>query len=99
MVTSYLLSLREGLEAALIIGIVLGALAKFRRHALNSVVWRGVGLAVISSVVVALALNLLGMEFEGRAEEIFEGTSMLLAAAILTWLILWVHRSARNLKE
>ena len=72
MLASFLLSLREGLEAALIIGIVLGVLVKLKRTEMNGVVWRGVGLAALLSLVVALALNLLGMEFEGKGEEIFE---------------------------
>lgn len=98
MLASFLLSLREGLEAALIIGIVLGVLFRLKRSDLNGVVWRGVGLAVLLSAIAAVALNLLGMEFEGRGEEIFEGIAMLLAAGVLTWMIFWMHRSARTLK-
>jgi high-affinity iron transporter len=99
MLASFLLSLREGLEAALIIGIVLGALFKLNRAHLNRMVWIGVGAAVIVSVIVAIALDLLGMEFEGTGEQIFEGAAMLLAAGILTWMILWMRKSAPNLKN
>lgn len=98
MLVSFLLSLREGLEAALIVGIVLGVLLKLKRSDLNKAVWRGTGFAVILSVAVAIALNLLGMEFEGRGEQIFEGGAMLLAAGVLTWMILWMRNSAANLK-
>ena len=98
MLASFLLSLREGLEAALIIGIVLGVLFKLKRSDLKGAVWLGVGSAVLLSVAVAIALSLLGMEFEGRGEEIFEGIVMLLAAGVLTWMIFWMHRSARTLK-
>jgi high-affinity iron transporter len=99
MLASFLLSLREGLEAALIIGIVLGALFKLNRAHLNRMVWIGVGAAVALSVIAAIALNLLGMEFEGTGEQIFEGVAMLLAAGILTWMILWMRKSAPNLKN
>lgn len=99
MFASFLLSLREGLEAALIIGIVLGALLKLKRTNLNGVVWRGVGLAIMFSLLVAIALNLLGMEFEGKGEEIFEGVAMLLAAGVLTWMILWMKNHGRSLKR
>lgn len=99
MLASLLLSLREGLEAALIIGIVLGVLLRLKRVDLNKQVWMGAGAAVLASLLVALALNLLGMEFEGRAEEIFEGFAMLLAAGVLTWMIFWMHHSAGNLKQ
>ena len=99
MFASFLLSLREGLEAALIIGIVLGVLVKLKRTDLNGVVWRGVGLAALLSLLAAIALNLLGMEFEGKGEEIFEGVAMLLAAGVLTWMILWMQNHGGTLKS
>ncbi|MBI5944741.1 MAG: FTR1 family protein [Chloroflexi bacterium] len=99
MLASFLLSLREGLEAALIIGIVLGVLVKLKRTDLNAVVWRGVGLAALLSLLAAIALNLLGMEFEGKGEEIFEGIAMLLAAGVLTWMILWMQNHGGTLKN
>jgi high-affinity iron transporter len=99
MLASFLLSLREGLEAALIIGIVLGVLVKLKRTDLNAVVWRGVGLAALLSLLAAIALNLLGMEFEGKGEEIFEGVAMLLAAGVLTWMIVWMKNHGRTLKS
>lgn len=99
MFASFLLSLREGLEAALIIGIVLGVLVKLKRTDLNGVVWRGVGLAALLSLLAAIALNLLGMEFKGRGEEIFEGVAMLLAAGVLTWMILWMQNHGGTLKS
>lgn len=99
MLASFLLSLREGLEAALIIGIVLGVLVKLQRGDLNKQVWVGTGAAVLASVLAAILLNLLGLGFEGRAEEIFEGVAMLLAAGVLTWMIFWMHNSAGNLKN
>lgn len=99
MLASFLLSLREGLEAALIIGVVLGVLLKIKRTDLNIVVWRGVGLAVLLSFFVAISLNLLGMEFEGKGEEVFEGVAMLLAAGVLTWMILWMRNHGGTLKS
>ncbi|GAB1469360.1 FTR1 family protein [Chloroflexota bacterium] len=99
MLASFLLSLREGLEAALIIGIVLGVLLKIKRTDLNIVVWCGVGVAAILSLLAAIALNLLGMEFEGKGEEVFEGVAMLLAAGVLTWMILWMQNHGSNLKS
>lgn len=99
MFPSFLLSLREGLEAALIIGIILGVLHKLHRSDLKPVVWRGVGLAVVLSVLASLGLNLLGMEFEGVLEEVFEGIAMLLAAGILTWMILWMTRQGGEIRR
>ena len=98
MLPGFLLSLREGLEAALIIGIVLGVINKIKRPELAWTVFQGVGVAGILSIAAAIGLNLVGMKFEGRGEEIFEGIAMLLAAGVLTWMIFWMHHSARGLK-
>lgn len=95
MFPSFLLALREGLEAALLIGIVLGVLQHIGRAQLKRMVWLGVGSAAAISVSGALALNALGASFEGAAETIFEGFAMLLAAGVLTWMIFWMQRQAR----
>jgi high-affinity iron transporter len=99
MLPSFLLSLREGLEAALIIGIVFGVLTKLNRSHLKPVVWQGVALALALSLGAGLLLNRLGMVFEGRFEEIFEGIAMLMAAGILTWMILWMQRQGSQIKQ
>jgi high-affinity iron transporter len=99
MLASFLLSLREGLEAALIIGIVFGSLQHMRRTELKGVVWLGVLSAVLLSLVGAVALNLAGAEFDGRAEELFEGVAMLLAAGLLTWMIFWMRRQGASIQQ
>ncbi len=98
MLPSYLLSLREGIEAALIIGIVIGALRKIRRTDLAPALWWGVLSAAAVSVLAAVLLTLFGLELEGPAEKIYEGATMLLAAGILTWMIFWMSQQARTLK-
>ncbi len=98
MLPSYLLSLREGLEAALIIGIVLGALRKIRRTDLAPALWLGTLAAVGVSILSAILLTLLGLSLEGPAEKIYEGITMFLAAGILTWMIFWMSTQAKNLK-
>ena len=98
MLPTYLLSLREGLEAALIIGIVLGALAKIRRSDLSPAVWLGALSAVGVSIVTAILLTSFGMSLAGESEQIFEGITMLIAAGILTWMIFWMSKQARFLK-
>jgi high-affinity iron transporter len=98
MLPTYLLSLREGLEAALIIGIVLGALSKIRRNDLSPAVWLGTLSAAGVSILTAVLLTSFGMSLEEQAEQIFEGITMLIAAGILTWMIFWMSRQARFLK-
>ena len=99
MLPTYLLSLREGLEAALIIGIVLGAVSKIRRNDLSSAVWLGTLSAVVISILTAVILTSFGMSLEETAEQIFEGITMLIAAGILTWMIFWMSKQARFLKS
>jgi high-affinity iron transporter len=97
MIPGFLLALREGLEAALIVGIVLGALRKTRHEELKSTVWWGTVGAIVASLVAAVVLYLVGLSFEGKAEEAFEGITMLLAAGVLTWMIFWMHNQSRNI--
>jgi high-affinity iron transporter len=99
MLPSYLLALREGIEAALIIGVILGLLKKINKKELVPVVWTGVGIAVFVSILVGVTLHLVGASFEGAAEEAFEGITMLVAAGLLTWMIWWMYHQARNFNE
>jgi len=99
LLSSYILSLREGLEAALILGIVLGALRQTHRLDLSPSVWLGAGSAALISLVTAILLTRLGLELKDPAEAIFEAITMLLAAAILTWMVFWMSQRARNLKR
>lgn len=96
MLPSFLLALREGIEAALIVGIVLGVLKKMNRMDRAPRVWLGVGVAAMVSIVGALVLNLAEAEFEGAAEQAFEGFTMLAAAAVLTWMIFWMKKQGRR---
>jgi high-affinity iron transporter len=99
MFPGLVLSLREGLEAALTIGIVLGVVQKMDRSDLKPVIWRGAVSAMILSLIAAIALNVVGAELEGKAEAIYEGITMLMAASILTWMIFWMRRQSRKLKQ
>lgn len=98
MISTYLLSLREGLEAALIIGIVLGALRKIRRTDLTPALWLGTFTAAGVSILTAVLLTMFGLSLEGTAEKIYEGITMFLAAGILTWMIFWMSGQARHMK-
>ncbi len=98
MITSLVLSLREGLEAALIIGIVLGALSRTGRSDLNRSLWAGVIAAFAVSALAALLLRAVDQDLEGMTEQIYEGVTLLLAAGVLTWMILWMHGQSRSIK-
>ncbi len=98
MLASLLITLREGLEAALIVGIVLGVLHRLQRQDLVRPAWVGVAAAVALSIAGGLALRSLGIALEGRSEEVFEGATMLVAASVLTWMIFWMGRRGREIQ-
>ena len=99
MLPSFLLTLREGVEVSLIIGIILGTLGRLDQPHLRRSVWLGVGMASIISLGAAVIIHSIGTSFTGRSEEIFEGITMVIAAIVLTWVIFWMNRQARNLNQ
>jgi len=98
VVAALVLAFREGLEAALILGIVLGVLRRVGRRDQVNVVWLGAGLAALLSIGAGIGLYALGISFEGRAEEVFEGLAMLSAAGVLTWMIFWMDKQGRQIQ-
>ncbi len=94
-----LVMLREGLEAALIVGIVLAYLAKTENRDRFRVIWAGTAAAVAVSIVTGAGLFFTVGELEGRSEQIFEAFAMLSAAAVLTWMISWMRRQAATIKR
>ena len=91
--------LREGFEASLVVGIVLAFLDRTGRRDAFPAVWVGVGAAVALSLVVGIALFTAGAELEGTSEAVFEGTVMLVAAGLLTWMIFWMRGRARTMRS
>ncbi len=86
--------MREGLEAALIIGIVLVSLGKSGSWHLKKFVWSGVGLAIALSLAVGLALEKWQVN-----EEAFEGVLLLASAVFVVTMIVWMSRASRHLKK
>ncbi|MFM8915456.1 MAG: FTR1 family protein, partial [Candidatus Limnocylindrus sp.] len=92
-----LTGLREGVEAALIVGIIASYLVKIGRADRLASVWLGVSAAIAASVAVGvLAFALLG-SLQGTAEQIFAGTASLLAVVILTYMLFWMRKQAVTL--
>jgi len=89
-----LIALREGLEAALIIGIVLVYLGRSGRSHLVRFVWAGVGLAAAMSLATALALESWQIN-----QEAFEGLLLLLSAVFVVTVIVWMNRASRQLRK
>lgn len=99
MIASFLLSLREGVEAALIIGIVLAVLGKMGHRELRAPVWQGAIAAIVLSILAGLTFTWIGAEFEGRGEQIFEGTAMLIATIFITWMIIWLKQQSGSMEK
>lgn len=90
MIPSFIIAFREALEAALVVGIVLGYLARVRQTRYNNVVYVGMAAGILASVFGAFLFNAIAGGFTGRAEEVFEGVTMLIGAALLTTMIFWM---------
>jgi high-affinity iron transporter len=99
MIPAALITFREGLEAALIVGILLGYVRTTGRLLDLRPLWIGVGLAIAASTALAVAIRSVGLELEGAAEATFEGLTMFIAAGLLTWMIFWMQVSARDVKS
>jgi high-affinity iron transporter len=98
MFSALLITLREGLEAALIIGIILAYLAKTNNGQGFRYVWFGTFLAIATSLIAGAVIYFTAGNLEGRAEQIFEGVALFVAAGVLTWMILWMRKQAVNIK-
>ncbi len=98
MLVAYLIMLREGIEAALIVGIIAGYLKQTSRDRWMPAVWLGVVLAIAICVVVGVALDLTSAEFPQRQQEFFEGLVALVAVGILTSMVFWMKKAARSIK-
>jgi high-affinity iron transporter len=99
MMSALLIALREGLEAALIVGIVMGYLRQIGRRDRTPYAWAGVAVGAILSAMIALMMRFIGAQLETPFEQIFEGTTIFLAVAILTWMIFWMRYQGRFLKS
>jgi len=90
--------LREGIEAALIVGIVASYLVRTGRREWLSALWLGVGLACAVSLTAGAALDIIAGELPQRGQELFEAVIGLIAAAMLTSMVFWMRKAARSIK-
>jgi len=98
MFAAYLIMLREGIEAALIVGIVASYLKQSGRARWLPMVWVGTGAPVAVCLAVGFALVRANREFPQREQELFEGLVALMATAILTSMVFWMRKAARSIK-
>lgn len=97
MGAAFLITLREGLEIAIVLAILVSYLVKSDRRGSVADVWRGTALAAAICVAGGIAFHLFVGEFEGKPEQFIEGTIAVLAAGVLTWMIFWMRGHARHM--
>jgi len=97
-ISAFIITLRETMEAALIIGILLAYLSKTGNNKLKKDVWIGTSIAVLFSIIGAIVFESLIGGFEGDTEIIFEGVVMILAASVLSWMIIWMYTNSKTIK-
>ena len=99
MGSSLLITLREGLEIALVLAIIVAYLVKTGRGDRLPAVWAGVAVAAVTCVAAGIAFRHWIGEFEGRSEQLIEGVLALAAAAVLTWMIFWMRGHSRGVRS
>src|SRR5450631_827237 len=98
MLPTFVIGLREGLEAALIVGIVAAFLAQQGRHDALRQVWLGTAAAVAICVAVGVGLEILSSDLPQRQQEQLETVVGLIAVGMVTYMIIWMRTHARDLR-
>ncbi|SCF42251.1 high-affinity iron transporter [Micromonospora purpureochromogenes] len=99
MFATYLIGLREGLEATLVVSILVAFLVKSQRRDRLPQVWAGVGLAVVLSVLFGWLIEYTSTSLLARSEdrELFEAVTSVAAVVFVTWMIFWMRKAARTI--
>ncbi len=98
LTAGFVTGLREGVEAALIVAILLAYLNRSGNIGQAPGIWLGAGLAILLSVLAGVVIFQTAGSLEAPYEQYFEGTAMLIAAAVVTWMLFWMRRQSMALR-
>ncbi len=99
MLNTFVIALREGLEASLIVGILLAYLVKSGRRHQQRQLWFGISLAIALSLGFGALLSFTSAKLTHEQEELFAGVTGLIAVALVTWMIFWMRSASKGIRR